>query len=506
MSTAIDHVAVETGLAQRLRAVAHLLSDGRLPPVGAPAAVDAGNLLDLLVQGLLPDPDPSRIWLLCTAISGAFPTAEEVMEGVRLLKLAPAIEATMRLLDMALDAPVPGAGAWPLRVVTDEVVVDVDHSARHDLHTGIQQVVRSTLPIWTRDHDVVTVAWTDLAQCFRALTAREEDRARRRNDGGRQEAPRPDAPTLLVPWRTVVVLPETPPREACARLAALAQFSGNAVVAVGHDCIPVVSADLVPLVEPGRFAQYLTVIKHTRRVAAVSSSAAAEFQGFAAALPAQGITGPVVIECVLAGQPLTSEPAPVGEPGTSGRIGPVVLSVGSREPRKNHLALLFAAERLWREGLAFELLLIGGSGWGTEISRRIEELQARGRPVELRSAVSDSELATAYREARFSVFASLHEGYGLPVAESLSSGTPVITSNYGSTREIGAAGGAMLVDPRDDEALVDAIRLLLTDDAELERLQAEIAHRPSRTWEQYAADLWEHLVVPVREARGTGRR
>ncbi len=45
-------------------------------------------------------------------------------------------------------------------MVADRVIVDVDHSARHDLHTGIQQVVRRTLPFWERDHPVLAAAWT----------------------------------------------------------------------------------------------------------------------------------------------------------------------------------------------------------------------------------------------------------------------------------------------------------------------------------------------------------
>ena len=100
------------------------------------------------------------------------------------------------------------------------------------------------------------------------------------------------------------------------------------------------------------------------------------------------------------------------------------------EPRKNPLALLYAAEKLWREQLAFELRFIAGSGWGDEALGRIAELRARGRPVTIATALTESELESAYRQARFSVFASLHEGYGLPVAESLAMGTPVITTNY----------------------------------------------------------------------------
>jgi glycosyltransferase involved in cell wall biosynthesis len=310
---------------------------------------------------------------------------------------------------------------------------------------------------------------------------------------------------LLVPWRTVVVLPETPPSQACERLAALAQYSGNAVVAVGYDCIPVVNADLVPPVDTERFARYLNILKHARRIAGISRSATTEFRGFAAALPAQGLPGPTVIECPLpteAGPTLASfsptGPTPAGPSPAAGasRAIPLVLSVGSLEPRKNHLALLHAAERLWRDHLHFELLLIAGSGWGDEIPDRIAHLQDQGRPLTVRTSVTDTDLAAAYRQARFSVFASLHEGYGLPVAESLAYGTPVITTNYGSTRDIAAGGGAILIDPRDDDALTTAMRILLTDDDHLHTLRHQLHTRPTRTWEHYAHDLWHHLVQP----------
>jgi glycosyltransferase involved in cell wall biosynthesis len=378
-----------------------------------------------------------------------------------------------------------------LLVVTDRVVVDVDHSARHDLHTGIQQVVRRTLPLWERDHLILPVAWTDDRAAWRTLSLQERHRVLRRGQEG------PAGPNhrqvLVVPWRTVVVLAETPPDLACGRLAALAQYSGNEVVAVGYDCIPVVSADLVPASEPQRFARYLTVLKYASRIAAVSDSAATEFAGFAAAVPAQGLSGPAVLECPLA----VEAPVAILEQSATGAEPPLVVCVASLEPRKNHLALLYAAERLWREGLHFQLLLIAGSGWGEEVPARIRQLQQAGRLVTARRSATDGEVAAAYRSARFSVLPSLHEGFGLPVAESLAWGTPAITSNYGSTQEVAADGGALLIDPRDDAALVDAMRRLLTDDILLATLRQQARARPSRTWEQYAADLWDHLVRPV---------
>jgi glycosyltransferase involved in cell wall biosynthesis len=61
-------------------------------------------------------------------------------------------------------------------------------------------------------------------------------------------------------------------------------------------------------------------------------------------------------------------------------------------------------------------------------------------------------------------------------------------------REIAGDGGAVLVDPRDDHALADAMRMLLTDEDELNRLSAQAQRRPLRTWDTYAAQTWDLLT------------
>ena len=157
-------------------------------------------------------------------------------------------------------------------------------------------------------------------------------------------------PALVVPWHSVVVLAEVPPPAACDRLAALAQFSDNDVVAIGYDCIPAISPDMMPVGETNRFAHFLPVIKHARRVASIGATATAEFRGFASALPVQGLPGPLVSEVRLpVGKAM---PAPNGSqaPAPRDRPLPLVLCVGTFEPRKNQLAVLYAAERLWRRG------------------------------------------------------------------------------------------------------------------------------------------------------------
>jgi glycosyltransferase involved in cell wall biosynthesis len=174
---------------------------------------------------------------------------------------------------------------------------------------------------------------------------------------------------------------------------------------------------------------------------------------------------------------------------------PMVLVVGSHEPRKNHRAVLHAAELLWREGLNFSLLFVGGNSWNSErFTRALHDLQAAGRPVHAVRALTDDLLRAAYTIAYCTLFPSFNEGFGLPVAESIASGTPVITSNFGSMREIAEPGGALLVDPRDDHDIARALRKLLTDDALRASLARETRARPERTWEDYAEQSWDYLV------------
>jgi glycosyltransferase involved in cell wall biosynthesis len=489
----LEITADEVGqnLAQRLTAVSDIL----LPPGEEAAVGGLGDLLEQLVSAVQADRSPARVWLLSAAVFGAYPRPDDVLEGGRHLALDSAMEAMLWFLDRGLGDDFRAAAHNCLRVVTDRVLVDVDHSARHELHTGIQQVVRRVLPLWAAEHRIEPVAWADRTPGWRPLSPLERDRVLSWSHD--QAAPLPDdaTATLIVPWQTTAILLEVPPAAACERLAALAQYSGNLVVAVGYDCVPVVSGDLVPPAEPVRFTHFLAALKHSRRIAAISRSALAEFSSFTSALGAQGLPGPEVVECVLANEPL--HPAPEGFDGS--RVDPLlpeVLSVGSFEPRKNHLALLHAAEVLWREGLVFKLVLIGGSSWGQDVPWHVDELLAAGRPVEVRRSVSAAEVAAAYRRARFSVFPSVHEGYGLPIVESLGAGTPVIAADFGSAREIAADGGVLMIDPRDDAALTQAMRDLLTDDALLSTLETQAGDRPVRTWRQYATELWDELVRP----------
>ena len=95
----------------------------------------------------------------------------------RELELHDATSAVIALLDAGLAAvTAEGDPDAVIDVVSGGVIVDVDHGAKYELHTGIQQVTRSLLPIWSSQREVVPAAWTLSAGSLRRLSEPETRR------------------------------------------------------------------------------------------------------------------------------------------------------------------------------------------------------------------------------------------------------------------------------------------------------------------------------------------
>lgn len=486
-------------LDQRLSTIA-----ARLLGPGTPLSRDlapgrrAALLLPDLIDACRRSGDRQDLWLLVTGLSGVLPREDDMRAVARHLDLDGDREMLVRLLDIGFELAADSDGAYELDIVEGSVVVDVDFCARRDFHTGIQRVVRETIPRWDEVHDILPVAWTDAYNALRRLHPWEIPNVMAYQPGAGSSAQRVDhgETRLVVPLGSTIVLPEIPEPEASDCYAALAQWTGNRIAAVGYDMIPIVSADLRPGFEATRFTRYLNVIKHAERVAAISRSASTEFTGFAETLGAQGLTGPTVTEVLLpASAPDSEATRPEPSPGPAPGSRPVVVCVGTHDPHKNHAALVQAAERLWRDKVDFELVFIGGVGFSGPADMCFAPLLAAGRPVRNLGRVTDAVMAETLRGASFSVFLSLHEGYGLPVAESIACGTPVVTSDFGSLQEIAEGGGCVTVDPRDDDAVTEALRDLLVHPQRLHELREEIRVRDERTWQAYADELWDTVMA-----------
>ena len=89
--------------------------------------------------------------------------------------------------------------------------------------------------------------------------------------------------------------------------------------------------------------------------------------------------------------------------------------------------------------------------------------------------VPDHDLPSLYAGAEALLFPSLYEGFGIPVLEAFACGTPVITSNLSALPEV-AGDAAVMVDPRDEQQIADALAEVLGD----EDLREELSERGRR--------------------------
>jgi glycosyltransferase involved in cell wall biosynthesis len=163
-----------------------------------------------------------------------------------------------------------------------------------------------------------------------------------------------------------------------------------------------------------------------------------------------------------------------------------VLFVGTLEPRKNLRRLAAAVDRLDEP---LPLVVAGPDGWGpgADVADSRTEIRFLG-------FVPTADLPALYAAATVFAYPSELEGFGLPVAEAMAQGTPVVTSAGTATEEV-AAGAAVLVDPFD----VDSIAAGLV---EAQRNAAELAVAGPRraaelTWDataQRTLDAYRDVV------------
>ncbi|MBB3859403.1 glycosyltransferase involved in cell wall biosynthesis [Novosphingobium hassiacum] len=120
---------------------------------------------------------------------------------------------------------------------------------------------------------------------------------------------------------------------------------------------------------------------------------------------------------------------------------PWFVCLGTIEPRKNHLLLL----NLWREMAGSlperqvpRLVIIGRRGWENEqVLDMLDRCPALASHVEEINGCSDAQLSALLRGSRALLMPSFAEGFGMPVAEALSVGVPVVCSDIAAHREVG---------------------------------------------------------------------
>jgi glycosyltransferase involved in cell wall biosynthesis len=387
------------------------------------------------------------------------------------------------------------------------MLIDVTHTSHTRAQTGIQRVVRSLFAELQLRGGIAPICFDPHEHAWRTLDAGELAALSDRSGGdgksrgakwtlGRQLAGR--ARRLLgrrgqFPAAQALIVPELFSARVGAQLPALlAQVSGPRI-AIFHDAIGLKFPELTPPSTVARLPSYLRELAQFDGVAAVSQDSAAclrdfwRWAGIEHTPPVHAIPNAV--------DPITPS-APAAGPV------PRVLSVGTIEGRKNHLALLDAAEALWREGQLFELELIGLARAETAAPAlaRLAALQRAGRPLVHHGAVSDEKLHAAYARAAFTVYPSLVEGFGLPVLESVQHGRPCICSARGALGEAARGGGVLAIDTLDAAGIASAMRRLLTEPTLAAELRAQACTRKFRSWNDYASELLGWMATLTRRS------
>jgi glycosyltransferase involved in cell wall biosynthesis len=393
--------------------------------------------------------------------------------------------------------------------MTAPLLLDLSHTCHTRARTGIQRVARA---LWRElGAGALAVTWDPFARRWRPLAGWERANLGATEPGARRGARWPlrarwasrlsrwGRPLPPPPAGAALLVPEIFPAAVGAALPALFGAAAGPRIALFHDAIALQYPEHAPAATVARFPAYLGELLQFDGVAAVSEDSRRVLVDYWRWLGAS--SPPPVLALPLALDPPGEVRAQAAPPGEV----PMVLCVGTIEGRKNHLALLEAAERLWQSGRSFELRLIGLAQpeTGAPALRRIGQLQRAGRPLRYDGPAGEAALEAAYAQASFTVYPSLQEGFGLPVGESLLRGKPCICSARGALGEIARGGGCLALEAVDVPSLEAACGRLLTDPAERGRLAAAAAQRRFPPWSEYAARLraWM-LTLPRRPAAG----
>lgn len=272
-----------------------------------------------------------------------------------------------------------------------------------------------------------------------------------------------------------------------------------------HDCIPLLVPEHCERALVREFAQwYAELGLHADAAFANSESTARDATRFLdSVIPGLGLPIAVVrldasLRDDLAGA-ARAEPAP----GIPAEDEPFVLCVGTIESRKNHLLLFQAWLTLIRTHGPHRvppLLCVGKPGWlAAPALTLLDAAPELAGHVRILHGISDMDLARLYERCLFTVYGSFHEGWGLPVTESLSYGKVPVVPRHSALVESGA-GGALFFEHQNEPDLVAKLAAMLFDPAFRAAREAEAAGVVLRRWPDLAQQILADPILSGRAA------
>ncbi len=179
---------------------------------------------------------------------------------------------------------------------------------------------------------------------------------------------------------------------------------------------------------------------------------------------------------------------------------PYILCVGTLEVRKNQFVLYQAYREAHRRGVTLpKLLIVGRPGWLAETTQHaIRHDPIVAESITVLAGIGDHELQWLYDHCLFTVYPSLYEGWGLPVAESLQRAKVCLTTDQASIPEIGR-DLADYISPFDPRAWLEGILKYCDATTRKTREQAIRSDYRLRTWDSAFTDFLSTVgLAPTR--------
>ncbi len=200
-----------------------------------------------------------------------------------------------------------------------------------------------------------------------------------------------------------------------------------------------------------------------------------------------------------------------GDPARGRRLAETddfVLAVGTVEPRKDLITLVRAIDALATDGTIVPLVHAGDDGWGADALDAAVARMAHPELVTRLGRVDDEGLCDLYCAARLLAYPSRYEGFGLPVLEAMSAGTPVVSTDIEAVAEV-AGDAALLVPTGDTDALAHAIESIWTDPDLADDLRTRGRTRAAQfSWGEFVdgmVDLYRAVCEDNGPPAGAGR-
>ncbi len=374
-----------------------------------------------------------------------------------------------------------------------KLLIDISELVLHDVHTGIQRVVRSILQELLHHPParyVVEPVYADAAGQLRYA----------RKFACSMMAQNPtdlEEPFVAIQPGDVFFCPDLYLGYPFATLAALQQ-RGLRIVFTVYDIVGLNNARLFPRALELAFTDWFAgVMSVADAIVCDSRAVADEVQGWLQDHPGQR-TRPLPIGYFHLGADIEASRPTQGPEGegvevlAACRSRPTLLMVGTLEPRKGHAQALAAVESLWKDGIHLNLVIIGKEGWRTQrLARQLRRHPERNRRLFWLEKASDALLMQLYAQSTALLAASFAEGFGLPLIEAARQGLPIIARDIPVFHEV-AGEFAFYFPDTDSAALADSLRHWLQLYAGGKAPQSK--DMPYLTWAQSTQQLLQVIL------------